>query len=262
MYQWNASDYEKHSSGQERAAEAIISRLELEGHEHILDIGCGDGKVTAKMAARVPHGQVLGIDSSQEMIDFARLRFPLPQYSNLRFEQGDAQNLSYNQEFDLTTSFASLHWVKDHLAVLRGIKRSLKPGGRMVIQCGGRGTDDDIFALTREIIRSDRWSGYFRGYSNPHGTYGPEEYHVWLDQVGLEEIKVKLAVKDMVLPGKAGLEGFIRTTWLSVTEHIPEERRPQFISEISEKYLVHRPLEDGLAMVGMSVLEVEARRID
>ena len=121
---------------------------------------------------------MLGIDSSWEMIDFARLRFPFHQYSNLRFELGDAQNLSYNQEFDLTTSFASLHWIQDHLAVLRGIKRSLKPGGRMVIQCGGRGTDDDIFAQTREIIRSDRWSGYFHGYSNPHGTYGPEEYHV------------------------------------------------------------------------------------
>ena len=68
MYQWNASDYEKNSSGQERAAEAIISMLELEGHEHILDIGCGDGKVTAKMAALVPswpgagHRQLLGDD--------------------------------------------------------------------------------------------------------------------------------------------------------------------------------------------------------
>jgi trans-aconitate 2-methyltransferase len=110
MVEWNASDYEKNFSGQERAAEAVISGLVLEGHEHILDIGCGDGKVTAKLAARVPHGQILGIDSSQGMIDFARLRFPLTQYSNLRFEQGDAQNFRYNQEFDLAASFASLHW--------------------------------------------------------------------------------------------------------------------------------------------------------
>ncbi|HWQ18457.1 MAG TPA: methyltransferase domain-containing protein [Methanotrichaceae archaeon] len=262
MFQWNPSDYEKNSSAQERAAEAILSRLEFGGNEHILDIGCGDGKVTIKMASLVPQGQVLGIDSSFEMIDFARTRFPSPRYSNLRFEQGDAQNLSYDQKFDLVTSFACLHWVKDHLAVLRGIKRSLRPGGRMIIQCGGRGTDDDIFALTREIIRSDRWSEYFRGYSNPHGIYGPEEYHAWLAQVGLEEVKVMLTVKDMVLPGKVGLDGFIRTTWLSVIERIPVEMRPQFISEVSDRYLERRPIEDGKALVGMAVLEAEARRID
>jgi trans-aconitate 2-methyltransferase len=250
MYKWNPSDYEKNSSPQERAAEAILSRLEFEGDEHILDIGCGDGKITAK------------IDNSQEMIDFARKRFPSTQHANLSFERRDAQSLEYDQKFDLVTSFACLHWVKDHLAVLRGIKRGLKPGGRMIIQCGGRGTNDDIFALTRKIMKSDRWSDYFHKYSNPHGIYGPEEYHAWLNQVGLEELKVNLTIKDLILPGRAELDGFIRTTWLSVTEHIPEEMRSQFIAEISNSYLECRPLEDGLAMVGMGVLEVEARRPD
>ena len=122
MYRWDPSDYERNSSAQERAADAVIARLNLKGDEHILDIGCGDGKVTAKMAALVPQGQVTGIDSSPEMIDFARNRYSLPQYPNLRFELGQAQSLSYSGEFDIVTSFACLHWVKDHLAVLKGIK--------------------------------------------------------------------------------------------------------------------------------------------
>jgi trans-aconitate methyltransferase len=157
-------------------------------------------------------------------------------------------------------SFACLHWVKDHLAVLKGIERSLKPAGRMFIQCGGRGSDDDIFSLSRWIIKDDRWAKYFSSYSNPHGVYGPEEYHTWLPQAGLEVLKVNLITKDMLLPGRAGLEGFIRTTWLSLTSCIPEGKKEQFIAEIADRYLELRPIDDGLARVGMGVLEVEARR--
>ena len=71
-----------------------------------------------------------------------------------------------------------------------------------------------------------------------------------------------LTIKDLVLPGRAGLEGFIRTTWLSVTEHIPEEMRSQFIGEITDRYLERRPLKDGFAYVGMGVLEVAARKLE
>ena len=180
----------------------------------------------------------------------------------MSFDRADAQKLDYNSEFDLVVSFACMHWIKDHIAVLRGIKQSLKPAGKMVIQCSGRGTGDDIFTLTGEVIRGDKWSRYFKGYSNPHGIYGADDYHAWLRQIGLYEIRVNLEIKDLVLPGKAGLEGFIRTTWLSLTERIPEDLKEQFIAEIAGRYLSIRPLEGGLAKVGMAVLEVEARHPD
>jgi trans-aconitate 2-methyltransferase len=256
MYLWDPSDYERNSSAQERAADAVIARLNLRGDEHILDIGCGDGKVTAKIAALVPRGRVTGVDSSPEMIDFAQKRFPPAEYPNLRFERADAQNLGYSGEFDIAVSFACLHWIKDHLAVLRGIERSLKPAGRMLIQCSGRGSDDDIFALSRRIIKNNRWAGYFQNYSNPHGIYGPEEYHAWLPQAGLEEVSASLTIGDMLFPGRSGIEGFIRTTWLSLTSCIPEEKREQLITEIADRYLELRPVEDGLAKVGMGELEV------
>jgi trans-aconitate methyltransferase len=83
MYLWNPEDYQNNSSAQENIAQGIISGLDLGGNEHILDIGCGDGKVTAKLAKLVPRGQVLGIDSSKEMIDFSRNKFPASVYSCL-----------------------------------------------------------------------------------------------------------------------------------------------------------------------------------
>ncbi len=169
MYKWNPEDYQQHSSAQESIAESIISGLKFEGNEHILDIGCGDGKVTSKLASLVPQGQVLGIDSSVEMVEFARKRFPSSNHANLRFEQLDVLDLKFESRFDLVTSFACLHWVKDHLAVLKSVKSSLKPGGKLLFQCAGRNTKDDLLASGRNVIRSDKWKKYFREFSNPYG---------------------------------------------------------------------------------------------
>jgi trans-aconitate 2-methyltransferase len=260
QHKWNPEDYEKNSSAQEKWADALISGLRLKGDEHILDIGCGDGKITAKMAARVPKGQAVGIDSSQDMIDFARKRFPQAQYANLRFELGDALHLDFDQEFDLITSFACLHWIKDHMMVLKGVQRSLRPGGKLLFQCGGRGNAGELMALTEELTRESRWAGYFQGFRSPYYFYGTEGYHACLEQAGLEEIRVALIPKEMVQQGKAGLEGWIRATWHPFTERIPENLRQQFVSEMAERYLERHPLENGLAKVGMVRLEVEARR--
>ncbi len=263
QHKWNPEDYERNSSAQERWADALISGLRLKGDEHILDIGCGGGKITAKIATFAPGGQVLGIDSSRYMIDFAQDRFPPSQHPNLQFELGDALSLDFDQEFDLVVSFACLHWIRDHLAVLRGVRRSLRPGGRLLFQCGGRGNAREIMASTGELIRESRWSGYFQGFRYPFlHFYGTEEYHALLEQAGLQEIRVELIPKEMIQQGKTGLEGWIRTTWHPVLERIPEDLRQQLVSEMAERYLERHPLKAGLAKVEMMRLEVEARRPD
>jgi trans-aconitate 2-methyltransferase len=260
MYKWNPEDYRHHSSAQESLAESIISGLKVEGNEHILDIGCGDGKVTSKLAILIPQGQVLGIDSSMEMIDFSQNRFPSSSHANLRFEQMDVLDLKFESRFDLVTSFACLHWVKDYLAVLKGVKRSLRPGGKLLFQCAGRSTKYDLVASGRDVIKSDKWKKYFLGFSNPYGTYGPEEYHSWLALAGLEEVKVEMTIEEMVLPGRAGLEGFIRTTWLPIIEQVPAELRQHLIWEISERHLRNNPSRDDMVRVNISVLLVEAKK--
>jgi trans-aconitate 2-methyltransferase len=260
MYIWNPEDYRKYSSAQENFAQDIISGLELRGNEHLLDIGCGDGKVTAKLAKLVPQGQVLGIDSSKEMIDFSRKNFPESVYSNLDFEHLSVLDMKFEPRFDLVTSFACLHWVKDHLTVLKNIKQSLKPGGKLIIQCAGRKTGDDLTATARDVIRSDKWKQYFRGFSNPYGNYGPEEYHEWIALAGLEELKVEMTLEEIVLPGRSDLEGFIRTTWLPITGRVTEELRPQLIREIAKRHYENHPLQDNMARVKISVMLVEAKR--
>src|SRR5437764_3881206 len=97
---WNAADYAKNSSEQQRWARELIGKLALRGDERILDVGCGDGKVTAELAASVPRGSVVGVDSSPEMIGFARAMI-LPAVGNLRLELMDARQLAFRDEFDV-----------------------------------------------------------------------------------------------------------------------------------------------------------------
>jgi trans-aconitate methyltransferase len=125
MYKWNAEDYSKSSSGQFKWGKELIDKLDLKGSESVLDIGCGDGKITAAIAGIVNKGSAIGIDSSKEMIDFAKQSYPADQYTNLYFRLLDATELDYTEEFDVVYSNAALHWVKDHVAVLNGIKRGL-----------------------------------------------------------------------------------------------------------------------------------------
>lgn len=88
-----------------------------------------EGKVTAAIAREVPLGRLVGLDMSPDMIRYARTHYPIGEYPNLEFVKGDMRTIKYFQQFDRVFSNAAMHWVNDHPAVLRGIYRSLVPGG-------------------------------------------------------------------------------------------------------------------------------------
>jgi len=258
-YQWDAADYEKHSSPQQQWARDVIRTLKFAGDERILDIGCGDGKVTAEIAVLVPEGSVLGIDSSESMVAFAHQRFPPAHFPNLQFQWGDATHLAYRCEFDLVVSFASLHWVSDHLAVLSGIKQGLKADGRAVLQFGGKGNAALLSDVANEIATHRRWKGYFVGFTYPWFFYSVDEYSGFLRRVGLSAKRVQLIPKDMVHDGKEALRGWVRTVFLPYTLRLPEALREDFIGEIASAYVERRPPdENGRVHEQMVRLEVEA----
>src|SRR5688572_9069306 len=134
MTEWQASDYHRESGLQQAMADEQLSRLTLEGGERVLDVGCGDGKITAEIAARVPRGSALGVDPSRDMIAFASSRFVPSAQANLRFEVADARRLPYRNEFDLVVSFNALHWVPEQDEALGSIRAALKPEGRALLR--------------------------------------------------------------------------------------------------------------------------------
>lgn len=258
-YKWNPSDYANFSEGQFNWATELVDKLHLSGSESLLDIGCGDGRVSALIASRLPIGKVVAIDSSSEMVAKARERFPPIKHKNLDFLHLDAHNLDFVSKFDLAFSNAVLHWIEDHQNVLSRVERSLHKFGRLLFQMGGSGNAAEMVTAFDRVITSSNWSQYFRGFNFPFWFYGQEEYVHWLNQAGLEPVRVELIPKEMKHRGQEGLTGWLRTTWLPYTERIPPRLREEFLNEVVLAYLEGHPLnERGNAIVKMVRLEVEA----
>lgn len=261
---WNAEDYYKSSSEQKKWAVELLKKLELKGNERILDIGCGDGKIAAEIATRVPHGYVVGIDSSEDMVRFAAGTFPPDQFPNLSFQRLDAGKLNFDGGFDVVVSFACLHWVKNHLPVLQGIRRSLVPSGRILLQFGGRGNAAGIQEVTSRVAEREQWKQFFPEIPFPWGLYGPEEYSQWLKQAGFRTSRIELLPKDMAHKGLEGFKAWVRTTHaLPYLQKIPEDLKPEFLDEVVRAYVEeYPPDEKDLVHVQMVRLEVEAQNVN
>jgi len=256
---WDAVEYARHSEIQFTWARETIAKLGLKGHEHLIDLGCGDGKVSAYIAERLPAGTVLGIDNSQDMIDLAGRTFPPSRCPNLAFKQMDVCAIDTSRHFDIAFSNAVLHWVKDHRPVLKGVRECLKPGGRVLFQMGGKGNAQEVGLALLEIISRQPWQPYFTEIPIPFRFFEPEEYHDLLHEARLEPIRVELIPKDMVQPSRSALTGWVRSTWLPFTQRVPEDMREAFIGDLVDTYLAGHPLdEQGHAHVAMVRLEVEA----
>ena len=126
---WKAEEYHQNSSSQKSAASDLIKYVVVKPDGKILDVGCGDGKITAELAALAPQGSLVGVDISPSMIAFATETFPSERFPNLRFVLKDAQKLDYDQEFDVVFSFTTQQWIQDHAAFLKGAHKSLKSIG-------------------------------------------------------------------------------------------------------------------------------------
>ncbi len=258
-FRWDAEEYARNSAAQQGWARELIEKLGLSGDEAVLDLGCGDGKVSAEIALRVPSGRVLGLDSSEDMIQLSRRSFPSSGYPNLRFQPGDARSLEFDPQFHVVFSNATLHWVKDHGPVLKGAARSLLPRGRILFQMGGRGNGADVFAVALQMAAGGEWRRFFAGFEFPWGFYGPDDYLPWCAAAGLRVRRIELLPRTMLQKGAAGLSGWIRTTWMPYTERVPEDRREAFIQEASARYVdLHPPDAEGNVGVEMVRLEVDA----
>jgi trans-aconitate 2-methyltransferase len=257
---WDAEDYAAHSVVQLEWALELIEKLSLRGDESLLDIGCGDGKISALLAEALPTGKVLGVDVSAEMIDLASRRFIPGDHPNLTFQRMDACRIELPRTFDVAFSTAALHWVEDHRAVLRGVRACLRPGGRILFQMGGRGNAEEMLRTVEDTAAGERWRGFFGGFNDPYHLYGPDEYEAWLAETGFRLERAELVPKDMQQEGPEGLAGWLRTTWFPYTDPLPPELRGEFLAEVVAAFEAEHPADArGRIHVGMVRLEVEAR---
>jgi trans-aconitate 2-methyltransferase len=259
---WNAADYAANSVVQQNWARELIAKLNLRGDEHILDVGCGDGKVTAEIAHHLPNGTATGIDASPQMIEFAKKTFPPAKFSNLRFRVMDARKIKFERQFDLLFSNAALHWIDDHEKILRGAAAILKSNGRLIISCGGKGNAQDVFVALRPEMRLKRWREFFRKMPKPYFFYASGDYEKWLPKFGFKIQEIKLAPKGATYDGAAGFAMWLRTTWIPYVQRVPENAREEFIAAVTERYIAKHPSDaDGKVHVKMVRLEIDAIKV-
>src|SRR3954454_20494484 len=143
---WDGAAYDRLSTPMEQLGREVMERLELRGDETILDAGCGSGRLTQLLMERVPDGRVIGVDASASMIDAARER--LGDTADLRVADLVGLDLS-GATVDVVFSTATFHWIADHDALLASLRAALRPGGRLVAQCGGAGNIASVHARAR-----------------------------------------------------------------------------------------------------------------
>ena len=249
MAEWNASDYNRQSSLQEALAREQLSRLTLAGAERVLDVGCGDGKVTAEIAGLVPRGSVLGIDPSHNMIDFACRHFDTAERPNLRFEVADARRLTYRSEFDLVVSFNALHWVPEQEDALRCIRAALKPGGRALLRFVPREAGWAIEYIIEEVRLRKRWAGFFTGFRPPFAHFTPAQYREMAERSGLLVDHILVENGSWDFQSREAFAAFCGATFVEWNRKVPEPDRPAFIADVLDHYSAaacHHPGEENV----------------
>jgi len=186
VYDFDGRKYEKASAHQKEWGSSIIETLEFRGDERILDLGCGDGFLTSRLADLVPGGEVVGIDGSRGMIEAAREKMR----PNLRFMLLDINDIQFEEEFDVVFSNAALHWIKNHGKLLRNVNRALRPDGRARFNFAADGNCSHFFQVMREAMSREPFSDCFRDFSWPWFMPSLQAYQALVAESPLREARV------------------------------------------------------------------------
>jgi trans-aconitate methyltransferase len=215
---WDASLYAGNGRFVALLAESLVEALDPQPGERILDLGCGDGFLTRRIAAS--GATVVGVDASSQMVAAAKER-------GVDARLASGESLSFDHEFDAVFSNAALHWMRDHDAVLQGVYRALKPGGRFVAEFGGQG---NIAAIRVALLSVLMAYGIPAERIENNRFFGPAEYRARLENQGfrVEEITLKPRPTPLV----SGMAAWLETFRSSVLELLPHEKRAPAIDQI------------------------------
>jgi trans-aconitate 2-methyltransferase len=233
MVDWNAECYHDVSAPQQAWGRRILERLPLEGHEHVLDLGCGTGRITAEIAERVPRGRVVGLDRSDSMIRTASawLREHSPR---TKLVLADGARLPFSRVFDAVFSGATFHWIHDHAALFRSIVTALRPGGRLVAQCGGVGNLAQLMGRTDRLMQERRFAPFFAEWTETTYYADVDSTIRRLASAGFEDVEVWLEAAPTPFETADAYQQFIAT--VCVRHHmsrLPMDDRRAFLRELT-----------------------------
>ncbi|MDQ4129411.1 MAG: methyltransferase domain-containing protein [Actinomycetota bacterium] len=189
--EWDADTYDRVSQPQSEWAEEVLERLPLQGHETVLDAGCGSGRVTERLVERLPAGRVLGVDASADMVRKARERLD----GRATVWQADLTGLEVDEPVDAVFSNAVFHWVADHELLFGRLNAVLRPGGRLVAQCGGKGNIASLRKALEAVMALEPFAEHFEDFGGLWNFASDSETGERLRRSGLDRVRCWLETK-------------------------------------------------------------------
>lgn len=248
----DAKDYQNNSSLQWKWAMESLENFPLEQTDKVLDIGCGNGAITAEIAIKVPSGLVIGLDISHDMLEFARENYSA---YNILYMQGDARALPFESQFDKVTAMLAMNWVKEQDQALASLFSALKPGGKAIITRPGK-NPTNLGPMAEQLIKTDRWSYLFPDFKQTKHYYSAQEYTQLLEAAGFEIVSIKEDSTYTEFKDRVALAGFYRPI-CNFMSHLSEEQQSLFIEDLVDLVLTYEPpLADGSIQLFDLKLEV------
>jgi trans-aconitate 2-methyltransferase len=246
--EWDAETYDAISDPQYSWGMEVLDRLELRGDEDAIDAGCGSGRVAEKLLERLPRGSLLAVDASEAMVRKARERLG----DRASYLVADLAELQVSEPVDLIFSTATFHWILDHERLFARLRAALRPGGRLVAQCGGLGNVAEHARAIAAVATREEYARYFEGMTLMWNFAGPEETEARLRDAGFGTARCWLEPKP-VTP-EDPLRFTVTVTLGPHLARLPEELRQPFAEAILE--LSPKPLTLDYVR-----LNIEARRV-
>lgn len=250
-----AGDYSKNSSLQWSWAMDALEVYPFRGDERILDIGSGDGKITATLAGRAPRGLVVGVDISDQMTQFASDTFPPAENKNLLFVRGDAAALPFHRQFDLVFSCCCLHWVMDQEKALASIRDSLASDGRvlLVLACAA---PSNLGVRCEELASTEKWAPLLMPFKRERVYYTVDEYRSLVLDAGFEIVTEQAGNTIRNYPSRQALTDWLRPL-LTFTAHLSAELQEEFCQDLTDRMVQLMPLkEDGTIDMPFAKMEL------
>jgi trans-aconitate 2-methyltransferase len=247
--EWDAQTYDRVSDPQYEWGLEVLERLELSGNEYVMDAGCGSGRVTAHLLERLPNGRVLCVDASESMI--AKARETLGDRAD--YLVADLAELEIDDSVDAIFSTATFHWVMDHDRLFARLHTALRPGGRLVAQCGGEGNVAKHAEAIVTVASRPEFAPHFGDMQVMWNFSSPAETEARLRRAGFEDVSCRL--EDKPVQPQHPYEFTTTVTMGPHLSRLPEDLRRSFAEAVLE-------LEDDPLVLNYVRLNIDARRCE